>query len=196
MDKYEKLFENILSLIKKNYCYLRFRRHQFKKFKKRVNKEIRDIGSDEEFFNLIGKKINIFNDLHIRFYFKENTIFSKLPSGRKNARGIIIKKYLKSVNEHGPIIIGTINDIRYIGLDSFDQKSKADYTWLNKNLPKDEKIIIDLRRNGGGNDNFFKPVILHFFKEEDKKISCYFRFRNSSKGSLPYLFKACIVIIN
>lgn len=179
MNKYEELFENILSLIKKNYCYLKFRRHQFKKFKKRVNKKIRDVNSDEEFFSLIGEEINIFNDLHIRFSFKGNTIFSKLLSGRKNAREIIVRKYLKSVNEHGPIVVGTINDIRYMGLNSFHSKNKSDYTWLSKNLPQDEKIIIDLRANSGGSNNFFKSVVSYFLKEEDKRISRYFKFRNS-----------------
>lgn len=95
----------------------------------------------------------------------------------------ITEKYLSNIERHEPITLARINDIIYIGIDSFSTRNEKHFDWLySRKSLVEKKFIVDLRANSGGNDGVGRPLASYMLGSEGPIISAYIRYRTNEEN--------------
>jgi len=182
-----RLYNALIDLVKKNYSYLASKEEILPKVIEKFESEINNVKGEEKFRVLAIQALSLFDDIHIGIVnpdgFSEQVIRRdiKLNYERNPVKnGELVTKYIPNTKRRLPIYIGTIDDIFYLRIDSFDENLRKNFDILKEFYPfKNEKIIIDIRANSGGNEGLAMPIASHLSGYDEALIFSYIRFRTS-----------------
>lgn len=178
MEDYNTLADNVIKIIRDNYCYLCFKEKEFKTFQDNIKNKT--FSTKEELFETLTKEVKIFSDAHIRLKYDGKT---KNPYYKK----VEFEEKVCSFNriyENESIKVYREGEITIFDFQSFSPKEKENYNALNEKLPDliTSKIIVDLRKNIGGNEEFLDKFTSLLLGSDKPQISSYFKFREDKEN--------------
>lgn len=174
-----KIFESMIDLIARKYSYLAIRQDEFANAKLELEQQTVKSNDDNELVNIAVNALSQFKDGHLRVINdkagEKGTYRINLPI---NYHPDATKRYLSDVKNSGPITIAKIEDIIYIGIDSLAKENHDHFDWMySQKPPPEKKFIVDLRKNGGGDESLGKNLVKFMLGAEGPFISSYYRFR-------------------
>jgi len=158
----EKLFNEFWQIFKDHYAFFELRGVNWDDQKIKYQNRVTPATTDEELFNVFSEMIDPLDDGHTsisgngkRF----NSASSRPPwfSQRREIQTFIYNKYLQGKSlktSSGFIVFGLINKhTGYINIRSMEGYNPDEIDEAMKAMKDVEEIIIDVRFNGGGEDN-------------------------------------------
>jgi len=180
---YHKVFLEILNDYRENYSYLCFKKYSIDYMIEKYSNFMKTVKTESVFIRTLANILTLFEDGHIVLYDSHNhphLTYNKKQDINYNLK-LTYNKYLKEdIKFHNSVgliaFCGDKKDILYINVYTWDYKKGLQ---LNKllhmigfyitNYPNINKLIIDVRSNGGGSDGFAKHL-LSFFIPKGKKL--------------------------
>lgn len=167
MDYYQ-VFIEIMEDFQKHYSYLSFKRYSINQLIERYSKFMKTVDNEKLFIKTLAKIFGLFEDGHIVFFDshgKPYRTYNKDAIPNYNYH-LTYKKYfrkgLKLHNKAGAIgFCGKYEDILYVNIASWSNQLYPDLSKLFKffefvlvNYKFVNKMILDVRSNGGGCDRY------------------------------------------
>lgn len=178
--------QTLESLVERKYSYLTIRMNEFKDFQRILRAEASQIADSAQFSRLALYALSMFKDCHMRI--------ASCGGYRESAYGAYVNKnydhkisegYLRNIQTKNPVVVGMIRDIPYLRIDSFSHNvlNQEVLDWLKiegQKLPHKDRVIIDIRANGGGSDGRSRQILYMFRGNEGPVLlSHYLRYRTS-----------------
>ncbi len=173
------IVKGMIEALSRKYSYLAIKQDEFDQAKSILVSRVKGIEDYSELMKLTIGALSHLQDGHIRVVDGQGNSQSAYQNrAPKNYDSDITERYLSDIQKSGPITLAKLEDVVYIGIDSFGSHNKIHFDWLyQRESPSEKKFIVDLRANGGGNDNLGQFLASFMLGAEGPFISSYFRFR-------------------
>ncbi|MGV8141500.1 MAG: S41 family peptidase [Candidatus Woesearchaeota archaeon] len=184
-----EIIEGMLEVIPRKYSYFAIKQEEFKQAKSVLESKISKITVNsvtdyDALRKVSAEALSYLRDGHIRIVDGQGNSLSTYDNRfPKNYDSTITDTYLSDIQKNGPITLGKIDNIIYIGINSFSRDHKKHFDRLfERQLPFEKKFIIDLRANGGGSDTNGRFLASLMLGAEGPMISSYLRFRTNEEN--------------
>ena len=177
MEFYEKLAKNVIDLISKKYSYLSVKTEEFEEAKKDLIKDVPNASNCNDTLKILTKYLSLFKDGHLEVVDSQGFSHKTWNLNKTNFDNETADYYLKNKKVFGPITVGDLENILYVRISSFSNRFKKNFEELYLLNPSQNKYIIDLRPNTGGDETLAYPLINFLLGDSGKEIAYYLRRR-------------------
>jgi C-terminal processing protease CtpA/Prc len=183
-DTIRDIGRTMCDLVAANYSYLVIRQDEFRSARRMLESAVEHRMTYDRFQCLVVDAFSLLGDRHLCLVNDRGGFASTFAEiGDPNYDRKVAKRYLKSYRNNGPIRTGTLDEIMYIGIDSFQKGAEGSFDQFYSQAPiKYNKFIIDLRANTGGDLKIGDSLVSYMLGSKGPIISSYTRYRTSSKN--------------
>ena len=183
---YEKLFIELMQLIKENYSYMCFKKVDMREL---LNKsgEFKGVKSEGEFIQKLIKVLSVFKDVHLYIKNSKGRAFGTFKRiYEKNYDSKVVEKYFtKELFKTSISKACLIKDIFYVEIGTWVKGKREEIIktlkFLEKEIGKHEKIIIDVRANKGGADSFALKLVSYLVPKNERLPIAIYKYRIDKK---------------
>ena len=183
---YTEMFNSFYENFDQNYSYFGYKNINWAEEKKRCEADINNVHNDSEFIDLLLEMVKPLKDVHVWFRSGNNFIPSYSPNKFMNWDKSVWELYITNNNwqqQQSNWGYATFNETPYFAFGAWisDQIKVSDFDAALENFKESDKIVIDVRMNGGGNDELALNIAGRFTTQA--RIVEYYKYRNGPQHS-------------